>query len=57
MYKNHVTALQEQIKRTPKPFPTLQIVRDVKDIDDFVADDFQLIGYKPYKKISMPMAV
>lgn len=28
-----------------------------KDIDSFVASDFKLIGYDPYQKIEMKMAV
>ncbi|XP_015595949.1 thymidylate synthase [Cephus cinctus] len=57
VYINHVSALEEQLKREPKPFPSLNIRRKVSDIDDFTADDFDLIGYDPHPKISMPMAV
>lgn len=57
VYVNHISALNEQISRVPKPFPKLQITREVKDIDDFKASDFQLDGYKPHPKISMEMAV
>lgn len=35
----------------------LRIKREVKDIDGFHADDFELVGYKPHKKIAMDMAV
>jgi dihydrofolate reductase/thymidylate synthase len=59
VYKNHVEPLKEQIARTPKPFPILR-VRDrdsIKTIDDFVPEDFELIGYNPHGKISMEMAV
>ncbi|XP_003705109.1 thymidylate synthase [Megachile rotundata] len=57
VYLNHISALEKQIKRVPKPFPHLKIVRHIENIDDFVAEDFQLIGYEPHAKISMPMAV
>ncbi|KAJ8909846.1 hypothetical protein NQ315_013332 [Exocentrus adspersus] len=57
VYLNHVEALQEQLKRKPRPFPLLKIKRTVENIEDFTADDFELEGYKPYPKISMPMAV
>ena len=33
VYFNHVDALKEQLKRTPRPFPKLKIKRDVDDID------------------------
>ena len=57
VYLNHVEALKEQIARKPKPFPKLQITREIKSIDDFTLSDFQLEGYQPHAKISMPMAV
>lgn len=57
VYLNHVEALQEQLKRKPRPFPTLRIKRKVENIEEFTADDFELEGYKPYPKINMPMAV
>ncbi|ANM67098.1 Thymidylate synthase/dCMP hydroxymethylase domain [Arabidopsis thaliana x Arabidopsis arenosa] len=57
VYKNHVRPLQEQLENPPKPFPVLKINPEKKDIDSFVADDFELIGYDPHKKIDMKMAV
>ncbi|OAD54252.1 Bifunctional dihydrofolate reductase-thymidylate synthase [Eufriesea mexicana] len=57
VYLNHVSALEEQVKRVPKSFPHLKIVRNVESIDDFTINDFELIGYEPHTKISMPMAV
>ncbi|KAK9875845.1 hypothetical protein WA026_009632 [Henosepilachna vigintioctopunctata] len=57
VYLNHVDALKEQLQRKPRPFPTLKIKRAVDKIDDFTADDFELIGYNPHPKLSMPMAV
>lgn len=57
VYSNHIGPLEEQIKREPRPFPTLKIKRKVENIDDFVADDFELEGYKPHPKINMEMAV
>ena len=57
MYNNHVTPLQEQLARTPRPFPTLNIKRKVESIDDFKMKDFELVGYNPHPKISMEMSV
>merc|ERR1711977_208663 len=42
VYKNHVEPLLEQVKRHPRPFPQLKIKRDVKEIDDFKAEDFEI---------------
>ncbi|XP_047134471.1 thymidylate synthase isoform X1 [Hydra vulgaris] len=57
VYNNHVSALKEQIGRSPRPFPKLNIKRKVENIDDFKSDDFELIGYNPHQKIKMAMAV
>lgn len=57
VYVNHISALEEQVKREPREFPKLRIVREIKDIDDFIAEDFELINYKPYPKLYMKMAV
>lgn len=57
MYLNHIEALKEQILREPRPFPKLGIKRSVDDIDGFTLEDFELVGYDPHPKLSMPMAV
>ncbi|KAL1324193.1 hypothetical protein HN51_034365 [Arachis hypogaea] len=57
VYRNHVRPLQEQLQNHPKPFPILKINPKKKDIDSFVAADFNLIGYDPHQKIEMKMAV
>lgn len=46
-----------QLKREPRPYPKLVIKRKVEDIDDFKMEDFEIVGYKPYPKIQMEMAV
>jgi dihydrofolate reductase/thymidylate synthase len=57
VYLNHIEPLQEQLQRTPRPFPKLTINPEKKGIDDFVYEDLKVIGYHPYKSISMKMAV
>lgn len=57
VYVNHVDALNVQLKRQLRPFPTLKIVRDISSIDDFKFEDFLLEGYKPHPKVEMKMAV
>jgi thymidylate synthase len=57
VYTNHVDALKQQLERTPRPFPTLSIKRQVDSIDDFTFDDLVLSGYKPLDSIKMTMAV
>lgn len=57
MYSNHVEPLMEQLKRTPHPFPILELNPEVKDLTKFEFSDFKLINYTHDKKIKMDMAV
>ncbi|XP_071744588.1 thymidylate synthase [Lepeophtheirus salmonis] len=57
VYNNHIDALEEQLKREPRPFPTMKLKRNVECIESFTFDDFELIGYNPHPKIVMKMAV
>ncbi len=59
VYANHVDPLREQLLNRPRPLPTLRIRPGAgeREIDGFEADDFELEGYAPHKKIDMVMAV
>lgn len=58
VYSNHIKPLmEEQVDRTPRPFPLLKINPAKTDIDSFEFSDFELVGYNPDKKIQMQMAV
>ncbi|QSL67184.1 hypothetical protein MERGE_001573 [Pneumocystis wakefieldiae] len=57
IYKNHIAALQQQLTRSPRPFPTLSLNRSITDIEDFTLDDFIIENYHPYETIKMKMSV
>ena len=57
VYLNHVEPLQTQLEREPRPFPKFRFKREVDNIDGFKYEDFELIGYKPHKRVKMKMAV
>ena len=57
VYLNHVDALREQLTRTPRPFPRLEITTARDNIDDFCFEDLTVVGYRPHKSIAMKMAV
>nr|XP_009388833.2 PREDICTED: putative bifunctional dihydrofolate reductase-thymidylate synthase isoform X1 [Musa acuminata subsp. malaccensis] len=57
VYSTHVRPLEEQLQKQPKPFPVLKMNPLKKDIDSFVASDFELVGYDPHSKIEMKMAI
>ncbi len=56
IYNNHIDAVNEQLKRTPKELPTLFITVG-KKIADYVVDDFVLDNYNPDPAIKADMAV
>jgi thymidylate synthase len=57
LYKNHFEQAQTQLSRTPYELPQMRINPDVKDIESFEFEDFQLIGYKSHPHIKAKVAV
>ena len=58
VYLDHREALEVQVERVPKDFPTLEIAREVGcEIDGWKVEDFKIVGYEPHKGIAMKMSV
>lgn len=57
IYKNHITQVDEQLKRDTRPLPRVIINREVKDIFDFRYEDFTLVGYDPRPALKAEVAV
>jgi thymidylate synthase len=57
LYLNHVDAVNEQLARSPRPFPTLKILRKPDSIDGFRIEDFVVEGYDPHPAIRAEVAV
>ena len=57
LYVNHLDQADEQLTREPLPLPRLVIKRDVKEIDGFDFDDFEIAGYETHPHIAAPVAV
>lgn len=57
LYLNHLEQAEEQLKRTPRALPRMEINPEVTSIFDFEYADFKLEGYDPHPHISAPVAV
>jgi thymidylate synthase len=57
LYLNHLGQANEQLSRLPLPLPRLIIKRDVKEIDGFRYEDFEIAGYQTHPHIAAPIAV
>jgi len=64
---DHIPGLRQQLERTPRPLPRLEISSRLRSIDDIhglleadtaeILDHFPLTGYDPYDPISFKVAV
>lgn len=57
IYGNHYDQVLEQLKREPRPFPTMKINPEIKNIDDFKFEDFTLENYDPHPLIKGDITV
>ncbi|HRN75182.1 thymidylate synthase [Ottowia sp.] len=57
IYSNHEEQVQEQLSRTPFPYPTLHIKRRPPSIFDYEYEDFEVLDYQHHAAIRAPVAV
>lgn len=57
IYSNHFEQVKLQLTREPLPLPKVRINPEVKDIDDFKFEDFELIDYQSHPAIKGEVAV
>lgn len=57
IYHNHFEQVKEQLSHTPYPLPQMKINPNVKDINDFKYEDFELVNYQSYDTIKAKVAV
>ncbi len=57
IYSNHLEQVNLQLSRVPKPYPTMRLNREIKDLFDFTFEDFNLENYDPWPAIKAPVAI
>ncbi|MEM8866992.1 MAG: thymidylate synthase [Verrucomicrobiota bacterium] len=57
LYANHVEQAKLQLSREPRPLPQMKLNPEVKTIDGFKFEDFELLNYDPHPTIKAPIAV
>ncbi|HET7512397.1 MAG TPA: thymidylate synthase [Chthoniobacterales bacterium] len=57
LYRNHLEQAKEQLARTPRPPPRMELNPAIRNIHDFRFEDFSLVGYDPWPAIKAPIAV
>lgn len=57
LYLNHLEQAQLQLSRTPRALPEMKINPNVTSLDDFIFEDFELVGYDPHPHIKAEVSV
>ncbi|MDI1448673.1 thymidylate synthase [Polyangium sp. 6x1] len=57
LYVNHIVQAEEQLRREPRPWPTLRILRKPDSLFDYHVEDFEFSGYDPHPHIKADVAV
>jgi thymidylate synthase len=57
IYLNHIEQVKTQLKREPMKLPEMKINPDVKNIDDFKFEDFELINYNSHPHIKGEISI
>ncbi len=57
IYEKHLDQVKEQLKRKPKPFPSIKLDSKVKDIDDFRPEHVTLENYESHLPIKAELSV
>jgi thymidylate synthase len=57
IYANHLEQVRTQLDREPYPPPTMQLNPEVRALEDFRFEDFELIDYRCHPPIRAPIAV
>ena len=57
LYLNHIEQAKLQLTRQPRPLPVMKLNPDIKSLEDFNYEDFELENYNPWPHISAKVSV
>ncbi|MBI2618320.1 thymidylate synthase [Candidatus Kaiserbacteria bacterium] len=57
IYEDHFDAVNQQLTREPKPFPTVSISKDATSLENFKPAHVSLLGYEPHETIRADLTV
>ena len=57
IYRDHLEQVELQLERTPKTLPQMKLNPQIRQLEDFTNEDFELIGYEPYPHIAAQVSV
>lgn len=57
IYRDHLEQVELQLERTPKTLPQMKLNPQIRELEDFTYEDFELIGYEPYPHIAAKVSV
>lgn len=57
IYLNHIEQVKLQLQRKPFPLPQLRLNPDIKNIDEFEYDDFELLNYRAHPHIKAEISI
>lgn len=57
IYLNHIEQMKEQLTREPRKLPTIHINKAHEYIEDYTADDIEIVGYNPHPVIKGNLSV
>lgn len=57
LYKNHIEVAKKQLTRKPFDFPSVEINKEVKNVDGFTKKDISLVGYKAHPRLKTDLVI
>jgi thymidylate synthase len=57
IYRNHLDQVRQQLSRSPRPLPRMELNPARSSLFDFRYDDFRLVGYDPHPHIAGSVSV